>query len=81
MAAPFVHAVINIQDPVRKVVGRRRAPNPLSLQGQTKADMRAWKKAFPLPFIPRGVYRFKTHEEADQWLMNQMVSSAAKAKG
>lgn len=39
------YTVINIQDPIGKTVGRRKPPSdPLSLQGQTKADMRAWRK-------------------------------------
>jgi len=24
-------------------------------------------------FVPRGVYRFKTHEEANQWLMKMLT--------
>lgn len=73
---------INIQDPAGKTVGRRgAASDALSLQGQTKEDMRAWRKAFLTPFVPRGVYRFKTHEDADarMWKMiaRQMATETA----
>ena len=25
------------------------------------------------PFVPRGVYRFRTHEEASEWLMKMLT--------
>ena len=36
---------------------------------RTKANAIAWKKALPYRGVPRGVYRFSSHEEADEWLM------------
>ena len=53
--------------PVR-VVGRRRPPAPLCPAFDTKAQAREWRRAFPTPFVPRGVYRFESHESADRWL-------------
>jgi hypothetical protein len=55
-----------------KVLGRRTAPTgglsaAANLQ-QTLRDLRGSRK-----FIPRGVYRFKTHEEADEWLMKMLT--------
>jgi len=53
-----------------KVVGRRHPPqdglNPAS--ANRIADAKAWQKAFRILHIPKGVYRFRTHEEADEWL-------------
>jgi len=59
-----------------KIVGRRRFPaNPLAITPADRADAaRAWKRAFGLLPIPKGVYRFKTHEEADQWLWQRLTS-------
>jgi hypothetical protein len=28
--------------------------------------------------VPRGVYRFATHEEADEWMMRQIVATHAR---
>jgi hypothetical protein len=68
------YAVINTEEPIGKTVGRRKVPrDPLSLQGQTKDDMRAWRKAFPTPFVPKGVYRFTSHEEADDWMWKMIT--------
>lgn len=29
------------------------------------------------PFIPHGVYRFKSHEESDAWMMNMLTRATA----
>ena len=69
--------VVNVEEKIGKTVGRRQPPNPFSLHGETKADMRAWRRAFPTPFVPKGVYRFRSHEEADEWML-KMITRRAK---
>lgn len=32
------------------------------------------------PICPRGVYRFKSFEEADQWLMRMLVTSILETR-
>jgi hypothetical protein len=67
---PFV----NVEEKIDRFVGRRnKMPNALSTATSNKANAIAWRKAFGGARIPRGVYRFKTHEEADQWLC-QMIA-------
>ena len=61
--------VINVEEFIGKTVGRRVPPrDPLRISDSNKAAAIAWKKAFPYRGAPRGVYRFKTHEEADAWM-------------
>ncbi|MBI5774503.1 MAG: hypothetical protein HZA89_12255 [Verrucomicrobia bacterium] len=68
MKQPF----INVEEKIDRFVGRRtKTPDALAMAGSTKADAIAWQKAFG--GIPRGVYRFKTHEEADEWLWRMMT--------
>ena len=55
-----------------KVLGRRKPPTggveaAANLQ-QTLLEVRG-----PRPFVPRGVYRFKSHEEADEWQMKMLI--------
>jgi hypothetical protein len=65
--------IINIQENIGKTVGRRRGiVDPLS-PGTTKAQMVAWKRAFGTPHLPKGVFRFKTHEEADAWMLKMLT--------
>ena len=55
-----------------RVVGRRKEPsggliaagNLLKLLRDLRGDR---------PFLPRGVYRFKTFEEADEWQMKMLT--------
>jgi hypothetical protein len=56
-----------------KTVGRRRLPFTLGAEHDTMEMARAWRRAFPTPFIPKGVYRFRSHEEADQWLWKMLT--------
>lgn len=62
---PFV----NIEEKIDRFVGRRtQVADALSTKYSNKADAIAWRKAFGGIRVSRGVHRFKTHEEADQWL-------------
>lgn len=70
MAEPFV----NVEERIDRVVGRRtNAPDPLSVASSRKADAIAWCRAFGGLRVSRGVYRFRSHEEADEWLWRTMA--------
>jgi len=65
---------INLEEQIDKVVGRRtKTPDPLSLRSSRKADAIAWRKSFGGFRVPRGVHRFHTHEEADDWLWRMIA--------
>jgi hypothetical protein len=65
---------INAEEGLDKVVGRRtKAPNALSLETSGKADAIAWQRALGGVRVPRGVHRFHTHEEADEWLWRMIA--------
>ena len=65
---------INLDEKIDRFVGRRtKTPDGLSLAGSTIQDAIAWRKAFGGVRVPRGVYRFKTHEEADEWLWRMIT--------
>jgi hypothetical protein len=67
---PFV----NVEEKIDRFVGRRtRMASGLSTATSNKSDSIAWRKAFGGVRVPRGVYRFKTHEEADQWLWRMIT--------
>jgi len=38
-----------------------------------KADSVSWQRAFGGVRVPRGVHRFKTHEDADRWLWRMIA--------
>ena len=65
---------INVEEKLGRFVGRRtKAPDALSTVTSNKANSIAWRKAFGGVRVPRGVHRFQTHKEADQWLW-QMIA-------
>ena len=64
---------INVQEDIPRVVGHRtKAPDGLSLKGSNQAAAAAWRRAFGGVRVPRGVYRFHTHREADEWLWRKI---------
>ena len=67
--------VVNLEEFPGKVVGHRGPPvNPLTMTPADHIeDARAWKAAFGTLRIPKGVYRFRTHEEADEWLWQMLT--------
>jgi hypothetical protein len=66
--------VINVEEHIDRIVGRRtKTPDGLSTTTSHKAESVAWGRAFGGVRVPRGVYRFKTHEEADQWLWRMIA--------
>ena len=65
---------INVEERIDRLVGRRtKTPDALSTATSNKADAIAWRRALGGVRVPRGVHRFKTHEEADQWLWRMIA--------
>lgn len=61
-------SVINIEESIGKTVGRRRPPSdPFSSESSSIKRTLDWQKALPVTMPPRGVFRFHSHEEANQW--------------
>ncbi|MGI8965116.1 MAG: hypothetical protein ACR2H1_03395 [Limisphaerales bacterium] len=70
MKQPF----INVEEKIDRFVGKRtQSPDGLLVAHSKKADAINWKKAFGGPGVPKGIYRFHTHEEADQWLCKMLA--------
>ena len=70
MNPPF----INVEEKIDRFVGQRtRMVDALSTATSNKAESIAWRRALGGLRVPRGVHRFKTHEEADQWLWRMIT--------
>lgn len=66
--------IVNLEEEPGKTVGRRRPPtDPLSVKESSRATSKEWNKAFKSARIPRGVYRFDSHEEADEWMWKMIT--------
>lgn len=59
----------------KRVLGRRQGDNVLrdiDILQQTLNDLRG------CGLIPKGVYRFHSHEEADEWMIRQIAANHAR---
>ena len=70
------HPVVNVEETIGKTVGRRVPPNSSKVQeiGQQIYRSRRFRVG------PKGVYRFRSHEEANQWMMKMAVQRAIKVE-
>lgn len=66
-------SIVNLEEDIGKWVGRRRAPDPLRVRAGEKEDARRWSRLGGGTGIPKGVYRFRTHDEADAWLWKMIT--------
>lgn len=66
-------SVINIEETIGKTVGRRGLPiDPLKAAEGIQNFINEHFKAAGHRLTPRGVFRFKSHEEADLWMRNSI---------
>jgi hypothetical protein len=65
---------INVEEKIDRFVGRR-TKTPDAFESGMKLQSLAVElhRSFKQRWAPKGVYRFKTHEEADEW-MNRMLA-------
>jgi len=70
-------AVLNVEDPVGKTVGRRKLQDAWSFAMASQKSMNRLRRTFGHgPLCPKGVFRFKSHEEADAWMFKMLARSA-----
>jgi len=70
--------VINLEEHIGKTVGWRRVPNPLRVREDEIPAAIEWRRGFGGVRVPRGVFKFHSHEEADAWLMKHQIAAATK---
>jgi hypothetical protein len=69
-----MHPVINLEETIGKTVGRRTLPSRSADYGL--ALQVSLGQLFE-PRFPKGVFRFHSHEEADQWMMDHLTRKPA----
>jgi len=73
---------INVEEKIDRFVGRRTGtPDGLRAGMQLQETAAQLHKAFKHRWWPKGVYRFKTHEEADEWMMRMLARSSPAKTG
>lgn len=67
--------VVNIEEKIGKTVGRRVLRDGFKYGMGMQKLAGQMPKTFKHPRFPKGVFRFKTFEEADAWMMKYMTRS------
>jgi hypothetical protein len=66
--------LINMEETPDKVVGRRKVPHDSFKSAMDLQKLAgALQKSLGLRFVPKGAFRFKTHEEADEWMLTMLA--------
>ena len=66
-----MHAVANFDEKIGETVGWRQPGDPLLVAPGRKREM---QKAGFFSRFPKAVYRFKTFEEANEWMMKVITT-------
>ena len=67
---------INVEEKIDRFVGRRtKTPDSWKTGMQLQETGAELHKTFKHRWMPKGVYRFKTHEEADAWMTKMLARS------
>lgn len=74
MLIKSMEPIINLEETIGKTVGKRRPPRDFAKAAvQLQNASLGFHKAFKTPFFPKGVHRFKSHEEADAWVWKMLT--------
>ena len=60
---------INLQDPIGKFVGKRHVRDAVAYGRKLQEAAGTFQRSAGFTLGPKGVFRFRTFEEADRWLM------------
>ena len=75
------YAVINVQDPIGKTVGRRRLNDAAKYAMGLQNYVNHVRKSQGFGAIcRRGVFRFCSHEEADRWMIKELVERVIRKR-
>ena len=67
---------INVEEQIDRFVGRRKGTlDSLRAGMQLQATAAQLHKSLKHRWMPKGVCRFKTHEEADAWMTKMLAES------
>jgi len=68
---------INVEEKIDRFVGRRTGtPDSVEAGMQLQETAAELHKSLKHRWFPKGVYRFKTHEEADEWMTKMLARSS-----
>ena len=73
------HPVINVEEEIGKTVGKRKPRSAAEQARRVQETGRSIYRSRGFRVCPKGVYRFHSHEEADEWMRQMAVRRAMEA--
>jgi hypothetical protein len=74
-----VKRVINVEENIGKTVGRRGLEESGKYGAGLQRLANQINRTMHRRICPKGVYRFRSHEEADVWMTRMQVKSATRS--
>lgn len=69
---------VNMEERIGKTVGRRKIQDGFRFGMQLQKVAGSHLRASGGGLVPKGVYRFNSHEEADEWMIKMLANRTAK---
>jgi hypothetical protein len=70
-----MHPVVNIEDDIGRTVGRRQIKDSLVYGLGLQKSLARIREEAPFPRFPKGVFKFRSFEEADAWTLRYITAS------
>jgi hypothetical protein len=78
-ARRVMEPIINLQETPGKIAGRRKPPGDAFAAGMALQQLAIeLGRSFQQGTVPKGVYRFNSHEEADEWMWKMLARPRKK---
>jgi hypothetical protein len=74
-----VKTVINVEEKIGKTVGRRVLEDSGAYGAGLQRLANQVNRTMHRGICPKGVFRFRSHEEADAWMTRMQVRSATRS--
>jgi len=72
--------ITNLDEPIERVVGRRTPPaDPFRAAMELQAVAVALHQSLGHRWARKGVYRFSTHQEANEWNLRMLAGSQKRS--
>ena len=69
-----VEAITNIEENIGKTVGRRRIQDSLEFGFGLQRTVAKIQEGSALRTVPKGVFKFRSFQEADAWMMHHLTA-------
>lgn len=75
----MVQPVINIEESIGKTVGGRRIKDSLEYGLGLQKSLASARDGSSFPRFPKGVFKFRSFEEADAWMLRYMTAPQSQS--